>query len=366
MKTEAKGNARLNHIDFLKCLAIYMVLLYHGNLYNNSVYPGMPLPLLLRYFSRALLSACVPLFFFVNGYLLLSRPMDLKKHIGKTLRLMGITCFWILFLLLVLQPYFGVYHTWESFRLECWYLRGGWNNHLWYMGALISVYLLFPVLKSAFDRDRKSFYWFAAVAVFLVFGCNATDMGVTVYRLLARNEYNQHYNNLPVFYMFNPFNYHNGLAMAYFCLGGTVWTLEQRLRELPRRWRNLVAAVVLAGCCGMLGMIGWRYSLYRGEIWDLVWNGYNTVFTLGIVLCLYVLSLNWQREVALVKVISANTLGIYLIHDLIHKLLSPFVMQFPQMQTLRGTLVYGAGLLMITLGVCLVMKKLPLVKHLIS
>mgnify|MGYP003310791843 CR=1 FL=1 len=366
MKPGIKGNPRLHHIDFLKCLAIYLVLIYHGTLYNNAVYPDMPVSALLRYFSRSLLSACVPLFFFVNGYLLLPRPMDLKKHTRKMLRLMVVTCFWVLFLRLALQPYFGDYYTWETFWTDCWELRDGWNNQLWYMGSLISVYLLFPVLKSAFDGDRRNFFWLTAVAVFLVFGSKAADLGVTVLRLLARNEYNMYYNDFPVFYMFNPFSYRSGLALAYFCLGGAAWALEQRLQAVPARWRNLAATVGLLLCCAMLGIIGWRFSLYRGKVWDQVWHGYDTVFTLGSVACLYVLSLNWQREVALVKVISANTLGIYLIHDLIHKYLSPSVMQFTSMQTLPGTLVYGAALLLITLGVCLVLKKIPLVKYLVS
>lgn len=364
MKSGMMGNSRLNHIDLLKCLAIYFVLVFHGTLYNVYVSPDMPVTALLRYFSRSLLSTCVPLFFFVNGYLLLSRPMDLKKHTIKTLRLIGLTCFWMLFLLLVLQPYFQDYYTWDSFRDTCWDLRDGWNNHLWYLAVLIGIYLLFPVLKTTFDRDRKSFCWFTVVAGILVFGCSTFNLGVTVVRLLTKNEYSMYYSEFPLFSTFNPLS--AGMGAAYFCIGGVVWSVEERLRQIPARWRNLAAGAGLMLCCGVFSILGWRFSLYQGRVWDLVWNGYNTVFILGSVLCLYVLSLNWQRQNVLVKTISANTLGIYLIHDLIHKSLSPFVMRFPAMQSLPGTLFYAAALLLITLGVCLVLKKIPLVKQLIS
>lgn len=365
MKSDVRNDARLVHIDLLKCLAIYFVLFFHGTLYINVVTPGMSAMEVLRYLSRSILSTCVPLFFFINGYLLLSRPMDLKKHLGKILRLGGITCFWMLFLLLALQSHFGEYYTWESFWASCWELRDGWNNHLWYMGALISLYLIFPILKSAFDRERKSFYWVAAVMAFVVFGCSTVDLGVTAFRLLARNEYNMLYNNLPVFYLFNPFTYQSGLALTYFCLGGVTWVLEPRLREIPARWRNAAAAVGLVTCCGMLGILGWRISLYGGITWNHVWFGYNTVFTLGNVLCLYLLSLSWNRDCLPVRVISTNTLGIYLLHDLIHKHLCPWVTQYPEMRSFSGTVVYAAALLLITLGICLVLKKIPLVKHLI-
>lgn len=366
MRTGDERKSRLHHIDLLKCIAIYFVLVFHCTLYNNTVYPGMPWMALLRYFSRSILSVCVPLFFFVNGYLLLSRPMDLKKYTLKVLHLMVITCFWVLFLLLVLQPYYEYYYTWDSFWKSCWELRDGWNNHLWYMSSLISLYLIFPILKSAYDGNRKAFYWFACVVIFQVFGSSTTDLGVTAYRVLARNEYYMHYNNLPVFYMFNPFSHRPGLALAYFCTGGILWELEQNLLEIPSWRRNLAAGVGLLFCCGVFSILGWRFSLCQGQVWDLVWNGYNTVFILGSVLCLYVLSLNWRREIILVKLISSNTLGIYLIHDLLHKWLTPYVTQFVVMQSLPGTLVYAAGLLLISLGVCLVMRKIPVVKYLIA
>ena len=364
MKSGGKKTARLNHIDLLKCLAIYMVLVYHGTLYNNIVYQNMPVTELLRYFSRSVLSACVPLFFFVNGYLLMPRPMDLKKHTAKTLRLIVLTCFWMLFLLVVLQPYFREYYTWESFWDTCWDLRAGWNNHLWYLAVLIGIYLIFPLAKAAFDRDRNSFYWFTAVSVILIFGCSTIDLGITVFRLLKEHTYSMYYNKFPLFGIFNPLS--AGMGLAYFCLGGLAWSAEGRLRQISAIRRNLTAVAGLVLSCGIFGVLGWRFSLYQGQIWDLVWNGYTTPFILMATLCLYVLSLSWQRENALVRLIASNTLGIYLIHDLIHKVLSPFVMRFPAVQSLPGTLVYAAALLLITLCVCLVLKKIPLVKHLVS
>lgn len=364
MKSAAEGKARLNHIDLLKCLAIYLVLAFHGTLYNNLVYAGMPLTELLRYFFRAVLSTCVPLFFTVNGYLLLSRPMDLKKHTRKTLKMMLLTCFWMFFLLLVLQPYYQDYYSWESFWDTCWELRDGWNNQLWYLEILIGIYLIFPLLKTAFDRDRTSFYWFAVVAAVLAFGGRTIDLGVTVLRLLMRNEYAMYYNEFPLFSTFNPLS--SSMGLAYFCIGGVIWSVEGRLRQIPAKWRNLAAVTGLVLCCCIFGIMGWRFSLYRKKVWDLVWNGYNTVFTLGSVLCLYVLSLNWQREAKLVRQISSNTLGIYLIHDLLHKLFTPYVTAFAPMRSLPGTLVYAAALLLVSLGVCLVLRKIPLVKHLIT
>lgn len=367
MESALAGKNRLHHVDLLKSIAIWMVLVFHGTLYPNEVTPGMPLPQLLRFFSRTILSACVPLFFFVNGYLLLGRPMDLKKHTIKTGKLMAVTCFWILFLLAVLQYYFQEPVDWQELKGNVWELRAGWNNQLWYMGALMSVYLVFPLVKAAFDSNRACFYWFTAVMAWLAFGSKLFDLSVTVFDLVVKEEFWMHQNNLPVFQMFDPFSYMPGMGLAYFCLGGTAWAMEERLLRIPARWRNLGATLGLLICCGLLGVLGWRLSLYmKNGLWDVVWNGYDTVFTVGNVLCLYVLSLNLKREIPLLRRISANTLGIYLVHDLIHKLLCPAVVRIEGMRTLPGTLVYASVLLAVTLGVCMVLRKIPVVKHLVS
>lgn len=365
MEPAVQRNNRLPHIDLLKCLAISFVLIFHCTLYNPYVYTFMTKVALMRFFSRSILSSCVPLFFFVNGYLLLSRPTSLKKHTLKTLRLMMVTVFWILFLLLVLQPYYGEYFTWTTLLENCWQLKGGWNNQLWYMEALIGLYLLFPLIKSTFDHNRPGFYWFTAVMALLLLGSDSTDLGVTLYNLFVKKEFSLYYNDFPLFSMFNPFGFYISLSLTYFCLGGTAWALEEHLRKIPVLWRNLAACVGLILCCGALAIMGWRFSLYLGYTWDLVWNGYDTVFTFGTVLCLYLLCLNAKKDIALLRLISANTLGIYLIHDLFHKWLSPYTAPIPAMQTLTGTILHSAIVLALSLVACLVIKKIPLLKHLI-
>ena len=365
MESAVTNQKRLAHIDLLKCLAMYFVLLFHGTLYNNLVLPGMSVGHVLRYFSRTILSTCVPLFFFANGYLLLSRPLSLKRHSIKTVRLMLVTCFWMVFLLVVLQPYYGEYHTWEYLKNSWWELRDGWNNQLWYMGVLIGIYFVFPVLKRTFDADKGAFYWFTGVVIFLTFGDNLLNLAVTIFDVVVKHSFYLYDNQLPVFQMFNPFGYLFGMGLGYFCLGGVACALEERILRIPSRWRNLAAGLGLAVCCFLLGMICWRFSLYRKYILDVVWFGYFTVFTLGSVVCLYVLTLNYRGENRLIRLIAANTLGIYFVHDIFHKILGTVAVQFTFMQTLPGTIVHAAVLMLVSLGVCLVLKKLPILKYLV-
>lgn len=357
---------RLPHIDLLKCLAIYFVLLFHGALYPLGIWPEMPPSMLVRYFSRTILSACVPLFFFASGYLMLSRPLDLKKHTLRTLKFLLLTCFWTVFLLLLLQPYYQEFFSLKELKGHIWDMRIGWNNHLWYLGVLIGIYLVLPVLKAAFDGNRASFFWFTAVMAVLVFGRNTIDLGMTLFNLFVKQEFYLYSTSFPLFSQYTPFTYTAALGLAYFCLGGTAWALEEYLLRIRALWRNGAAIVGIVLCCAVLGILGWRFSLYLKDLWDVVWNGYYTVFTLGNVLCLYLLSLNLKRDIPFLRLISSNTLGIYLVHDLLLKATGPVISEFDFMRTLPGTVVYATAMLLMTLAACLILRRIPLVRHVIS
>ena len=366
MESAATLQKRLPHIDLLKCLAIYFVLIFHGTLYRYQVQPDMTAVQLLRFFFRTILSTCVPMFFFVNGYLLLNRPMDLGRHTRRTVRLILQTFFWTVFLLLILQPYYQEYFTWEELKDQIPVLKMDWNNQLWFLEDLIAIYLLFPLLKRTWDADKKSFCWITGVVMFLCFGNSLLNLGMTLFNLFVKREFYLYENGLPIFFNYNPFGVRLTMGLAYFCLGGIAGKMESHLRSIPAKWRNLAAVIGLALNCFVLGMLGWRFSLYLGSTWDVVWNGYGTVFTLGNVVSLYLLSMNVKKERPLLRSIAGNTLGIYLTHDLIQKLIVKSVKQLPFMRSLTGTLIYAAALLLICLAVCRLLKKIPLVKHLVS
>lgn len=78
-----ENSKRLTYIDLLESIAIFFVLLYHSRLYATDFLSDSSISNYISYFSTTILSTCVPLFFFANGYLLFSKPFVLKKHIFK-------------------------------------------------------------------------------------------------------------------------------------------------------------------------------------------------------------------------------------------------------------------------------------------
>lgn len=156
LAVEAKK--RLAHIDLLECIAILFVILYHSTLYFFDITKDAAVSNYLLYFGRTILSTCVPLFFFTNGYLLFNRTFNLRKHIFKIIRIILLVFVWAFLLMPTYLLIDGEPLKIGSILSNILYLTtDSWMNFFWFLGALICIYILFPALKALFDTNKKAF-----------------------------------------------------------------------------------------------------------------------------------------------------------------------------------------------------------------
>lgn len=359
------GKNRLPYIDLLECIALFFMLMYHCTLYSAHITPDSLPVHYVNYFCSTIQATCVPLFFFVNGYLLFGKPLNLSRHTKKILRLALVSAFWILALLIILQPLQGEFFTWEQLKKEFWSLKMGWNNHLWFMGTLVGLYVFFPLLKTVYDSNKTVFLWFTAVSFVLVYGNSLLNVFLTVFNYVVMHQV-VIYQSHNFFHIFNPYaGTMLGFPMVCFCTGGIVYHYRERIAAIPAKRRNLAASVGLVLSCGLLFCQGVGYSILAKFTWDAVWFGLDTIFTFINVLCLYLLSLNWKWDIPVIRMVSLNTLGIYLLHDAVMKIVGPYFSAIPQMHTVPGTALYALTVLSVCLIVCLVVKRIPVLKHLL-
>lgn len=354
---------RWEHIDFIEATAIFFVLLYHSTKYTYDCWDGAPVLDYVRYYLRTILSTCVPLLFFANGYLLLNRKFDLKKHLVKCIRLVILTVVWgMITILAFMWMRQGCISLTDAFgylwRLELW-----WAHHLWYMGALVCIYTLLPILKISFDHCPKYFIYFTVIAAMFTFG--NTFLNIMASLVLGR------VIEINWFHMFNPFREIYGYAFVYFCLGGLAHRYENKILVIPKAKRNAGAALVILCSTVILFMIGVQLTKISGtrisdEIWDVVWKGYDTVPTLLNVLAIYVISLSCKKS-SVIRYISCNTLGIYFIHVMLLQFFDTYIRwDFPVIDTFAGNIVFSVALLMTCLAIVTIIKKIPLVKELLK
>lgn len=107
---------RIPWVDLMETIAMYLVVLYHGTIYAEN----SELDKCLMYFFRTIISTSVPIFFFVNGYLLFNRKFELKKHILKTIRLIVLTGIWAVITLGLLMVIKNEYLTFSDMLKYLW------------------------------------------------------------------------------------------------------------------------------------------------------------------------------------------------------------------------------------------------------
>ena len=149
---------RLSHIDLLESIAIFFVILYHSTIYSFDITQNASALKYFLYFGRTILSTCVPLFFFTNGYLLFNKEFILKKHIKKILRLILLIFIWAFLLMPTYMLIAGESINIKILLMSIFTLDTLWGmNFWWFLGALVCIYILFPALKALFDFSKKSF-----------------------------------------------------------------------------------------------------------------------------------------------------------------------------------------------------------------
>ena len=354
---------RLSHIDLMESIAIFFVILYHSTIYFFDITQDDSILNYFLYFGRTILSTCVPLFFFANGYLLFNRPFDLCKHVKKIVRIILLVFIWAFLLMPTYLLIAGEPLKVSTIASNILNITTDWGMNLfWYLGALICMYILFPALKALFDTNKKTFVFFIVVCAILTFGL---VIGTQALNFLSISlNHNINFLESPLFRMFNPFRGYYGYSFVYFCLGGLIYTYEDRILEVKKTKRNIISGFAILISCMLLFLYGIVGSM-NGNLWDVVWNGYDTVFTLVNVVAIYVLCLSYSKKNKLIKNISCNTLGIYFTHGLIIRLTQPSIKSFEMLCNLPSNIIYAVLILLVCLLLCLLLKKIPLLKHLI-
>lgn len=166
---------RIQYLDIIKVISIFLVVFCHFVLLSETV------P------ANILMVACwsgVPMFFMVNGALLFTRPLKLEKHIRKTILIYIVLVAWRLIYLFTVGPLcqisplgFGRNQI-LTYLFTFGSLDGIGTGHLWFIEALLAVYLVFPLFRIAWDHQagRKIILFFAAFGILMTNGLTGLQM----------------------------------------------------------------------------------------------------------------------------------------------------------------------------------------------
>ncbi len=363
-------NKRYDFIDLMEFIGIFSVLIYHSLLLHID-FLGDPSPVAyIQYMFTPLLSACVPLFFFANGFLLIGRELSVQKHVIKVIQLILLTVVWGAINLFFMMIISGEWMSVKEFIMALWKWRQGWIHHMWYMGALICVYIFFPLIKAAFDHHRSAFNFFLVVCMILTFGNKLLCMLATVFSNLFLG--GDTYLAVNFFNMFNPFRNLFGFAFSYFCMGAFAYGKMDDIREkiLPSKKRSVLAPVcVIIVAFIVSGLWGIYASHLTGQLWDSVMDSYDTIFTVAIVLSVFLLCLHYRNNGKaagrFICTVSKNTLGIYLMHEIfLHLFQKAGVIHLPFIAFIIPAAIYSFLVLCLCLIISWILGKIPVLRFL--
>ena len=374
MQIRKSDEKRLCYIDLLESVAIFFVISYHCTNYNYLfLNGGFELSsFYFRYFLRTVLSCGVPLFFFANGYLLLNREMNLQKHVKKIFKFTVLTVLWGIITLFALLMIKNERESVKDFFQDVWYCKPDWISHLWFLQTMVIIYLFFPIIKAAYDNNRKAFNFFAVAVAILTFGNTALNLLLSAFSPFLPIENKVYdigwFNNFSPFSNIygNSFTYYCGYSFVYFCIGGLAYEYKEKIKFLQKVRINI--SIMLLSMFGLF-VTGVAMSHIQQKIWDVVWEGYDTIFTFINTLCIFFLCLKYQGKNNILRkvlyIISSSTLGIYLIHVLFVECFRQYEDKFENWGNIGGNIIFTVAILLASLICVLILKKIPLLRRLV-
>lgn len=303
--TQAQSN-RIIYLDYIKALGICLVIFYHCQFvpFDSMLIQGM-------------YAMCVPLFFVVNGMLMLRREYSIRELLKKNLKLLVVMLFWALVSTLVYmcvtENYVSdkgltgvsslVYSSLFLTKPEC--------NHLWFLKAIFVLNLFQPIIfKFINNNDKGLCYLIIMMALWSV-----AFLDIITCRIA------------------NPFvSWMTAYSVLYYLAGYAVLNNRLPKMDLFFKGRKGVCFLIGAICFCALLQLGYNWVLVDGPLkelnfekgWvaDIVFDNYNAlvVVIMTLSVCVLFKQINWKSN-RFWLFVGRNSLAIYVLQTPVQRLL---------------------------------------------
>lgn len=318
------------NLDLIKCIACLCVVGLHAvGMSNYTIY---------------YLCGCgVPLFFMVNGYLLLARKeVDYTYAFHKILHILKVVFLWNL--LIAIPVFIFRNKIVNPFRLSLdSLLQKGYLWHFWFFGALLLLYLLLPLLHKLVYGNKRHH----GVVCFILM-CLCLFMSIT-----------SMIKGYPL-HMFIPQPLRLWTWLFYFLLGGLFAELatEEIRISLPVHGMLLILFTVINNFSDKRVGLYLTHSRLAEYFYDnfssIVW--YALLFTFLLRLPLK------EKAASLISRLSSLTMGIFIIHPILLTALNTVYLP----QGTIAVLTFWAGLTAVSCMITFVFAKIPFARTLIK
>lgn len=346
---------RILYLDNLKVIAIFCVVYTHFILLGTGW---------LDHFTDVITYIGCPIFFMVNGALVLNREgFNLKNHLRKILHIYLVFGCWKFIMVFVCEV---VFHEplfpWQSAEEFLNYMAGYRTTYhpteaFWFLAALLQIYLIVPLIKNVYDSGNDGLIKYVCILLFCV-----SFLPRTLSHLFEIAELQ--IMDFTVWDMYKPFGtYANQLL--FFLLGGMFhrkYYIEGK--KEPNIQRKCVLNFVVN--VGLLYLIKGCTNGFCGEVYNGI-PGYSMIPTLFASCSLFILLSTTKASGSGGEVrrrIAENTLCIYILHLLIGRIASSLFYSYIPYRNVVVNAIKCVVLIFISVVCGEIMKKIPVVKKL--
>lgn len=341
------GQERQLNMDLLRILACFSVVMLHSSAQFWYDLPLLSTNWLIANSYDAAFRFGVPIFVMLSGRFFLSKEGEVNI---KTLYRKN-----ILRLFVIYWVWNAVYGLWD-----CRYWMGAegvvlqdylkeilmGRFHLWYLPIQIGLYMLLPVLKSWLAHcTKKNLEYFLMLFILLQIGLST----IKILRIPG-----------PVLQVLQQFDVELVCSyVGYFVLGYYLY------RYPPQKKVRL--ALYAGGAAGLFGAVGISVleTKLKGQAMATAFDSYS-FFTFLLVVALYVGFQNMQPSSYkacgwLIRELSADTLGIYLMHVLLMEFLDGFGIHSMTIDNILGIPLLALACFVICGLAAALFRRIPLV-----
>ena len=334
-------------MDLLRIVAALMVILIHLSADNWLSYSYDSNEWFVCHFFDSLGRSAVPLFVMISGMFLL-RPD--KPLTGQMLwqkyckRILLIFVCWSAFYAAAFYIVWPIYCGQPACWNVAWQMLWKGHYHLWYCKMLLGLYLLMPFLKKITMDKKLTEYFLILTAICTVI------IPVLPFKVVKG-------------FMSDTFFYFTLGFVGYFVLGYYLKTVT-----ISARYRVMI---YLAGIGGLLFTI--FGSLYKAYAVGLPYGYYDpqlpnvVCMTIAIFVLFQYHANNFARKFSRwISTISGCTLGIYLLHPVVMVILQKFGIGVTMCALYFSIPLVTIVTFLLSFGITWCMKKIPVLRQLVS
>ena len=281
------------NLDLIKVISCVGVVLLHTEMGGFKETGSWNFSTYLYYLG----TYSIPLFFIVNGYLLLGKREITYPYILQKVKWILITVMSWTFIVWIIKLDFAVNPVKKMIGSL---VQKGYFFQFWFFGALILIYLCLPILKKFFYSKRRYLY---ILSILLVIGL-IFELTNIVLQMPIQTYVIQTFRLWTWFF--------------YYLLGGYIaqFTMEE-LKSRFKSWMKIVSILLLLISPIILFFIvkTTYHNLFAEYFYDIL---FVKVVSLGFFLTILSLSLNQDRNKWIVF-LANQTMGVFIIHTYIMK-----------------------------------------------